>query len=81
MAIHVPVLHRRLLSLVIAFSVLLGQTACARETQNQPPQKTVAPSSEQPTASIDTPEKQLDEPQSNPGDIDTENAIITCTAY
>lgn len=81
MAIHVPVLHRRLLSLVIAFSVLLGQTACARETQNQPPQKTVAPSSEQPTASIDTPEKQLDEPQSNPGDIDTENAIITFTAY
>lgn len=81
MAIHGPALYRRLLSLVITFSILLGQTACARETQNQPPQKTVASSSEQPTASIDTPEKQLDEPQSNPGDIDTENAIITFTAY
>ncbi len=81
MAIHGPALYRRLLSLVITFSILLGQTACARESQNQPPQKTVASSSEQPTASIDTPEKQLDEPQSNPGDIDTENAIITFTAY
>lgn len=81
MAIHVPALYRRLLSLVITFSILLGQTACAREPQNQQPKNPTVSPSTQPTASINTPEKQLDEPHSNTGDIQTENAIITFTAY
>ena len=81
MAIRIPTLSSRLLSLVITFSILLGQTACAQEPQNQQPKNTAVPSSAQPATSINTPEKQLDEPPSNTRDIQTENAIITFTAY
>ena len=81
MAIYIPTLSSRLLSLVICLSLLLGQTACAQESQDQQPKNTEVPSSAQPAASINMPEKQMDAPQSNVGEIQAENAIITFTAY
>ena len=76
MALRIPALFGRLFSLVICLGFLLEQTACARNPPNPQIKNTATPAS-----SSNTPEKEPDETQSNTGVIQTENAVITFTAY
>jgi len=81
MVMRFPTLSCRLLSLVITISIVLGQTACGRNSQNMPQENMVKPTVFGSASPTETEEKQLQEIQSNTGQLTTEDALITFAAY